>query len=132
MPSPFARARRKKDRRRARGGVLTTESMTVRSPGGFLRTAATTLIASAIAASVATAAEYEGASNTGWIWDNQRDCCDEAVALAQQDSAQRCLASGGAPRMPQGLGRGMCEWNARGDALERVYLCTATARVPCQ
>ena len=83
------------------------------------------------AATHAVAAEYEGAANTGWVWDNQRDCCDDAVALAQQDSAVRCRDAGGAPRIPGGLARGMCDWEVQGDVEGRMYRCTATANVPC-
>jgi len=99
-----------------------------RTPFGSEALLAAFLIA--ITAGAAAAAEYEGAGNTGWTWDNQRDCCDDAVALAQQDSAARCRDAGGAPRISP-YARGMCDWDAQGDGDNRVYLCTATANVPC-
>jgi hypothetical protein len=82
-------------------------------------------------AGAAAAAEYEGSGDTGWNWDNQRDCCDDAVSLAQNDSAVRCRDSGGAPRINPGSARGMCDWDAQGDLDNQVYRCRATANVAC-
>ena len=105
--------------------------MARRKNHSLVRGVAAALLIVATSATV-HAAEYEGAGNTGWIWNNQRDCCDDAVAIAQQDSAVRCRDSGGVPKIPGGLARGMCDWETQGDTLDRVYRCTATANVPCR
>jgi hypothetical protein len=80
---------------------------------------------------VAFADDYEGNGDTGWMWDNERDCCDDAVTRAQNDSAARCSTSGGEPKVRPGQARGMCDWDTQGDGDNQVYRCTATATVSC-
>lgn len=79
----------------------------------------------------ACADDYEGYGDTGWTEDNKRDCCDDAVDLAQQDSAGQCRAAGGNPRSARGLDRGLCDWDVQGDDDDATYRCTAKAEVPC-
>lgn len=74
---------------------------------------------------------YQGYGDTGWTEDNQRDCCDDAVAAAQQDSANACINAGGHPKIRNQFSRGMCDWQAQGDGDDQVYRCTATADVDC-
>lgn len=86
----------------------------------------------ATSATTALATSYEGYGDTGWTFDNKRDCCEEAVWLAQEDSIRRCEEAGGVPRVRSGSTRGLCDWDARGDSWNRVYRCTATSSVYCR
>jgi hypothetical protein len=98
----------------------------------FLRAlpfAAALFVAAAFVPSAAHA--YQGYGDTGWTEDNQRDCCDDAVADAQQDSANACTNAGGQPKIRSNFDRGLCNWNAQGDGDDTVYRCTATADVDC-
>lgn len=78
------------------------------------------------------AATYEGYGDTGWGFDNKRDCCEEAVWLAQDNAAASCEDAGGQPKVRSGSARGSCDWDADGDAFNRVYRCKARARVDCR
>ncbi len=80
----------------------------------------------------AGAESYQGWGDTGWSFDNKRDCCDEAVWLAQDDSARLCEMSGGHPRIRSGSSHGLCDWDSRGSGRERVYRCTARTEVYCR
>lgn len=84
-----------------------------------------------LAASPAGAESYKGFGDTGWSFSNKRDCCEEAVWLAQDDSIALCEYSGGRARVRSGSTRGMCDWDSRGSGSNRVYRCTATADVYC-
>lgn len=76
------------------------------------------------------AAAVEGSGDTGWTENNKRDCCTDAISLAQQDSADRCQDTGGQPKIVGN--RGFCDWDAQGDDDDdTVYRCTATAEVDC-
>lgn len=83
-------------------------------------------------AAPACAATYYGWGDTGWTFDNKRDCCDEAVWLAQDQAAAACEAAGGRPRMRSGTSRGTCDWDARGGTFDRVYRCTARSSADCR
>ncbi len=82
-------------------------------------------------AATARAESYQGSGDTGWTEDNQRDCCDDAVALAQQNSASMCSAAGGEPRVHFSSNRGLCDWDVDGDGDDQTFRCTATAEVDC-
>ena len=82
-------------------------------------------------AGAARAESYQGSGDTGWTEDNQRDCCDDAVDLAQQNSAAMCRNAGGEPRMHFSSNRGLCDWDEDGDGDDQVFRCTATAEVDC-
>jgi hypothetical protein len=93
------------------------------------------LAASLLLAGNARASGYEGWGDTGWNWLNKRDCCNEAIAFATQDSMDRCLRSGGRPRSLKGGGqRGNCRWEWMQDEQtgEVVYHCVASASVWCR
>jgi hypothetical protein len=83
-------------------------------------------------ASPAFATEYQGYGDTGWNWYDKRDCCEEAVFLAQDDSFRQCENAGGAPKVRSGSQRGLCDWDARGDGMDRVYRCQAKTSVYCR
>ena len=80
---------------------------------------------------VAPAAAYIGSGDTGWTENNQRDCCADAVGLAQDNSAAMCENSGGRPKINRSFDRGLCNWDTQGDDDDPVYRCTATADVDC-
>jgi hypothetical protein len=75
------------------------------------------------------AAQYPGWGDTGWDYGSRRECCDAAIALANQDSANRCIESGGIPRATTGVRRGSCttDWtyDDEGGQLLRCYSETA-------
>ena len=77
-------------------------------------------------APIARGAQYPGWGDTGWVYASKRDCCNAAIAIAQDYSAQACVNSGGVPRpLTGGAQRGSCsaEWmqDAEGDVLYRCY-----------
>lgn len=79
----------------------------------------------------ASAGTYKGWGDTGWTEDNKRDCCADAVALAQDDSAGMCRNAGGQPRFRGSSSRGVCDWDVQNSGSDRVYRCTANAQVDC-
>jgi len=89
-------------------------------------------LGSLFTASPAMATSYKGWGDTGWTHDNKRDCCEDAVWLAQDDGAYQCETAGGVPKVRSGSARGLCDWDARGDGRNRVYRCTADAEVYCR
>lgn len=92
----------------------------------------TTLALLALAAP-AGAAQYPGWGDTGWGFYSKRDCCAQAIALAQQDSANRCAASGGTARPTSGIQRGSCEWEWTTDEYGRqVFRCASEAAIWCR
>jgi hypothetical protein len=90
----------------------------------------------ALVALVATpvwAAQYPGWGDTGWGFYSKRDCCAQAIALAQQDSADRCATAGGRPRPTSGIQRGSCEWEWTTDDWGRqMYRCASESAVWCR
>ena len=74
----------------------------------------------------ARASEYPGWGDTGWVYENKRECCNDAIAIATQYSEQACTTAGGFPSPFVGGGqRGSCssQWtqDANGDVLYRCY-----------
>lgn len=74
----------------------------------------------------ATAAQYPGWADTGWVHTSRRECCNSAIAIAIDYSAQACVNSGGVPRpFRDGVQRGTCQlqWDqdAAGGMLYRCY-----------
>lgn len=83
--------------------------------------------------SMASAANYQGYGDTGWSFLNKRDCCDAAIAWAQEDSMVRCEQSGGLPSTRFGTRRGTCKWQWRQDGYgQRVYRCWSETTVNCR
>lgn len=80
----------------------------------------------------AAASDYTGWGDTGWNHDNKRDCCEDAVWLAQEDSIRRCELTGGQARVRSGTMRGFCDWEARGDRRNEVFRCKADTKVECR
>src|SRR5262245_4267904 len=76
-------------------------------------------------AGVARAAQYPGWGDTGWVYASKRDCCNAAIDIAAQYSAEACVSAGGVPRPFAGASqRGTCssEWmQAEGGVLYRCY-----------
>jgi hypothetical protein len=84
-------------------------------------------------AAPAWGAQYPGWGDTGWAFYSKRDCCTQAIALAQEDSAGRCLDAGGRPRPTSGIQRGSCEWDWTTDDYGRqVFRCVSEAAVWCR
>jgi len=89
----------------------------------------------ATTATVASARQYPGRGDTGWIYASKRDCCNEAIGRAQEDSAAVCHNAGGIPKAMRGgvQRRGSCEWESNRDAAGDVVVrCTAEATVLCR
>jgi len=82
-------------------------------------------------ATEAAATDYRGAGDTGWGEPDRRVCCEDAVALAQGDSAGQCRRAGGAPQLTTGATRGLCDWQIGGAGDDINYRCTATSYVFC-
>ena len=114
-------------------GLLRSRTLPTCAPS--LRTVFAALLAFATvvsAAAPAAAGSYKGWGDTGWSFDNKRDCCEEAVWLAQEDSIARCERTGGWAKVCSGSTRGLCDWDARGNGDNRVYRCTAEASLYCR
>ena len=83
---------------------------------------------------VARAGQYPGWGDTGWVYASRRDCCNGALALASDYSAQACVTSGGIPRPFQGgVQRGTCqvEWTQDADG-QMLYRCYGEAAIWCR
>jgi hypothetical protein len=92
-------------------------------------------VAVSLVATAASAAQYPARSDTGWVHVHKRDCCNDAVAEAQRNSARVCENAGGTPSPLRGgvQRRGTCTWeSAVADDGVTVYRCTAEATVPCR
>ena len=82
---------------------------------------------------VSAASSNPGYADTGFRYTNKADCCEDAVAMAQEDSARNCERTGGYPEFRRTSARGRCDWATRRAGNGRsVYGCTATASVPCR
>src|SRR5213594_2723067 len=91
--------------------------------------AATALL---VAAAGARAAQYPGWGDTGWVYASKRECCNAAIDLAAQYSAQACVAAGGVPRPFAGASqRGTCraEWMQDQGGGGLLYRCYGEASV---
>lgn len=64
-----------------------------------------------VATGSAVASQYPAWGDTGWTYASGRyECCKEAIAIAQQYSAQACENTGGLASPPMGGGqRGSCQ-----------------------
>jgi hypothetical protein len=82
----------------------------------------------------ADASQYPAWGDTGWVYASKRDCCNAAIAIAQEYSAQACSNTGGVPRPPMGGGqRGSCTWQWMQDADGNVlYRCEGEAALWCR
>lgn len=108
-----------------------------REKHGSVRVSRSLLLALAFAASAttATAAQYSGRGDTGWIQAGKRECCNEAIAQAQENSAILCVNVGGTPSPMRGgvQRRGFCNWeSAQDDDGVLHFRCQAEATVPCR
>jgi hypothetical protein len=102
---------------------------------GRLRFAGVLLAAAAIAALPApgAAALYPGYGDTGFGFTNRGECCEEAIFLAQDDSAAACERIGGYADFRRSAARGRCQTQRkRGYDGQTVFRCTATASVQCR
>jgi len=84
-------------------------------------------------APLAHATSYPGYGDTGWSFVDKNECCQTAIAWAQEDSMVRCEASGGLPSTRFGMKRGTCKWQTRSDGYgRRVYRCWSETSIPCR
>jgi hypothetical protein len=86
-----------------------------------------------LGATVARAAQYPGWGDTGWVYASKRDCCNAAIEIAAEYSAQACITSGGVPRPFAGSSqRGTCssEWMQADGGM--LYRCYGEASVWCR
>src|SRR5262245_49926550 len=96
-----------------------------------LALAGTTLLL--LTATGARAAQYPGWGDTGWVYASKRECCNAAIEIAAQYSAQACVTAGGVPKSFAGSSqRGTCsaEWMQGQGGL--VYRCYGEASVWCR
>ena len=79
------------------------------------------------------ASEYPGWGDTGWMYASKRECCNAAVAIAQEYSMEACLGVGGLPRPMRGAARGSCEaqWTQAPDG-GVLYRCFSESAVWCR
>jgi hypothetical protein len=87
-----------------------------------------------LAGSAARAAQYPGWGDTGWAYASKRECCNAAIEIAAQYSAQACIDAGGVPRPFAGSSqRGTCsaEWT-QGAGGDLLYRCYGEASVWCR
>lgn len=83
----------------------------------------------------ASAGQYPAYGDTGWVYAGKRDCCNEAIAIAQEQSALACRGVGGTPSPMRGgvQRRGFCSWeSAQDDDGAVAFRCRAEATVPCR
>jgi hypothetical protein len=86
-----------------------------------------------LAATRAGAAQYPGWGDTGWVYASKRECCNAAIDIAAEYSAQACITVGGIPRSFAGSSqRGTCkaEWMQYEGSL--LYRCYGEASVWCR
>lgn len=102
-----------------------------RSPGRLLLLMVT--LAATLIAGSAVAGSYKGFGETGFVHDRKRDCCDDAVALAAEDSALSCERAGGFADYDPRRVRGSCESEWRQDRRGTpVYSCRSAVTVRCR
>lgn len=81
------------------------------------------------------AGQHPTQSDTGWIHTGKRECCNDAIARAQDASAASCESVGGSPAPLRGgvQRRGSCAWeSAVDDDGVTVFRCRAEASVWCR
>jgi hypothetical protein len=101
------------------------------------RLAPRTVLAIAIVLVVAGrgwAAQYQAWGDSGWGYTSKRECCNAALAIAQDYSATMCLNTGGTPRPPLGGGqRGSCTSEFMQDPYGTLlYRCYGEAALWCR
>lgn len=109
--------------------------MRLRAVIGARTAGALVLAATALLACRAEAGQYPAWGDTGWIYANKRECCNEAIAIAQERSAATCASVGGVPRPMRGgvQRRGFCSWEtAEDDNGDIMFRCQAEASIPCR
>ena len=91
------------------------------------------LLVTAFAAN-AKATQYQGWGDTGWVYASKYECCNQAIAIASQYSAQACVTSGGSPQSFAGGGqRGSCTADfQQDDGGNLMYRCYGDAAVWCR
>jgi len=95
--------------------------------------AASFVLALAALSVAAWAATYPGYGDTGFGFSNRGECCEEAVFLAQEDSAAACERIGGYAEYSRSAARGRCQTQRKRDSDGfTVFRCTATATVQCR
>jgi hypothetical protein len=83
---------------------------------------------------IAGAAQYPGWGDTGWVHVSRRECCNAALAIANDYSAQACADSGGVPSpFRGGVQRGTCkvDWT-QDDYGGMIYRCYGEAAMWCR
>jgi hypothetical protein len=93
------------------------------------------LTLAAVVAGDARASQYPGRGDTGWVYAGKRECCNEAIAMAQNESANACRNIGGTPSQMRGgvQRRGFCNWESNRDASgATLFRCYAEAAVWCR
>ena len=81
----------------------------------------------------ARAAQYPGWGDTGWVHASKRECCNAAIEIAAEYSAQACVTAGGVPRPFAGASqRGTCTAEWMEDGGEVLYRCSRAASVWCR
>jgi len=80
----------------------------------------------------AQASSYTGYADTGFAYSNKARCCEDAVAMAQEDSARQCEIAGGYPDFRRTSARGRCDWSTRRGREGTIFRCTASASVSCR
>lgn len=93
-----------------------------------------TLTLALVVATSADAGQYPGRGDTGWVDAGKRECCNAAIALAQDDSIAACRLAGGHPNPMRGgvQRRGFCQWESAVDGGVSYFRCYAEATVPCR
>jgi len=88
-----------------------------------------------LAAAPAFGGQYPAYSDTDWVYVSKRECCDGAIAMAREYSAQACINVGGQPSPLRGgvQRRGTCSWQSARDANgATAFRCRGEATVPCR
>jgi hypothetical protein len=90
------------------------------------------LVASFVGTAHAT--QYPGWGDTGWIYASKYECCNQAIAIASQYSAQACYTAGGSPQSFAGGGqRGSCRADfQQDDEGNMMYRCYGEAAIWCR
>lgn len=93
------------------------------------------MLSAAAVSPALTAGPSSPRSDTGWIHTTKRECCNDALARAEQASAASCDDAGGAPA-PLRAGtarRGSCTWESSVDEDGvTVFRCQGDARMECR
>ncbi len=85
------------------------------------------------AAGTSWAAQYPGWGDTGWVSASKRECCNAAIAIAADYSAEACMTAGGVPRAFAGASqRGTCKAEWMQSDGELLYRCYGEASVWCR